>query len=90
MSQILNERFSYNNPPHFACAAVTDWQVFDDGERISVDRLVSKANQQEQHIQDLLSEIQQLREQVSKSTVLQLDQPNAVGYVSEATTFSTN
>lgn len=58
------ERFSYNNPPHWANQAITDWQVFDDGKRISVDTLVGKANQQEELIKDLLAEIQDLKAQV--------------------------
>ena len=55
------ERFSYNDPPHWANAAITDWHVYDDGERISVSQLVEKANQQEQHIKDLLAEIQEFK-----------------------------
>lgn len=55
------ERFSYNDPPHWANPAITDWHVYDDGVRISVSHLVEKANQQEQHIKDLLAEIQEIK-----------------------------
>ena len=82
MTQIINERYTYNNPPHWACAAVTDWQVFNDGQRISVAELVEKANQQEAHIQTLLAEIQLLKESANR--------PNTVEYISGATSFSPN
>ena len=62
MTQSLNQRFSYSNPPHWACSDVIDWQVYDDGERIPVSQLVRTANQQEAHIANLLAEIQRLTE----------------------------
>lgn len=57
------ERFTYSNPPHWANPAITDWQLYDDGERISVADLVDMANQQEACIQSLLAEINLLRGQ---------------------------
>lgn len=67
MTQSLNQRFSYSNSPHFTYPAVTDWHVFDDGERISISELVETANQQEAHIATLLTKIQRLNQLVTSS-----------------------
>ena len=65
MPKSVNKRFTCSNPPHWACTDVIDWQVYDDGERIPVSRLVTTANQQEAHIANLLTEIQRLTELVT-------------------------
>lgn len=67
MTQIINNRFSYSNPPNISYPAVTDWHIFDDGERIPITELVDTANQQEAHIASLLAEIQRLTEMVPMS-----------------------
>lgn len=46
-------RFSYNDPPHWANPALNDWHVYDDGERISVSRLVREANRLQREVERL-------------------------------------
>lgn len=67
MTQSLNQRFTYSNPPHPYYPAIADWTVYDDGERIAISQLVETANQQEAHIADLLTEIQRLTAQVENA-----------------------
>jgi hypothetical protein len=48
-----NPRFSYSDPPHPANAALIDWHVYDEGERISVSRLVHEANRLQKELDQL-------------------------------------
>ena len=50
-------RFSYNDPPHWANPALIDWHVYDDGERISISRLVREANQLQREVEALKAAI---------------------------------
>ncbi len=65
MSEI---RFSYSDPPHPANAALIDWHVFDDGQRISVSRLVREANRLQQELEQLKAAQQSVKSVVKKLT----------------------
>ena len=58
-------RFDYNNPPHIYYPAVTDWHVYDEGERISVATLVRRANE----LQRELNKLRQTAEKDYQETV---------------------
>ena len=48
-------RFTYTDSPHWANPALIDWQVWDNGQRVSVGQLVQLANQ----LQNELNQIKQ-------------------------------
>ena len=49
-------RFTVDDPPNPDCPAYINWQVYDDGRRISVDQLARIANRLERHVAQLLAE----------------------------------
>ena len=61
-------RFDYNNPPHMHYPAVTDWHVYDEGERISVATLVRRANELQREIKSLKKQLEP-QEEESHATV---------------------
>ena len=57
-------RFSYNDPPHWANPALIDWHVYDDGERISVSRLVREANRLQREVEELKTAVSHQQSEV--------------------------
>ncbi len=46
-------RFTTSTPPHFANPAIIDWQVFDEGQRISPEKLAIIANTLQRRVEEL-------------------------------------
>lgn len=57
-------RFTFDDPPHWANPALINWQVWDNGQRVSVGQLVRLANQ----LQNELNQIKQEQEHVESTT----------------------
>ncbi len=46
-------RFDYNDPQNPYYPGIIDWHIYDDGERISVGKLVREANRLQRELNEL-------------------------------------
>lgn len=50
-------RFTVSAPPHMMHPGLTDWHLYDDGERISPDRLANEANKLQRKVNELQEQV---------------------------------
>lgn len=57
-------RFTVETPPHPDCQGLIDWHVYENGDRISVDDLVFRANTLARKVHENMERIRILEEAI--------------------------